>query len=187
MNMADELLNLHHLHQSGALTDDEFAAAKAKLLAAGNDQSVANADPRMEQQLEELRIQSALTRLDQEWDRDREQYMMYGRYGYRYLPNKAMSVLGGVVIVVFGLFWTIMAGAITVGVGGGPPFPFNLFPLFGMLFIAFGVGVSIYSFVKASKYEEAQRRYQNRRARLLGLPFEDEDRARGLDNEGYFR
>ncbi len=34
MNIADEIQRLHELHQSGALTDAEFAQAKAKLLEA---------------------------------------------------------------------------------------------------------------------------------------------------------
>lgn len=33
MNIADEIKGLHELHQSGALTDAEFAQAKEKLLA----------------------------------------------------------------------------------------------------------------------------------------------------------
>jgi phage shock protein C len=39
MNIADEIQRLHGLHQSGALTDAEFAQAKAKLLSsqASND------------------------------------------------------------------------------------------------------------------------------------------------------
>ncbi len=32
MSIAEEIQRLHHLHQSGALTDAEFALAKAKLL-----------------------------------------------------------------------------------------------------------------------------------------------------------
>jgi phage shock protein C len=32
MNLADEIKRLHELHQSGALTDAEFAQAKTKLL-----------------------------------------------------------------------------------------------------------------------------------------------------------
>ncbi|MFZ6748316.1 PspC domain-containing protein [Undibacterium sp. Ren11W] len=32
MNLADEIKRLHELHQSGALTDAEFAQAKSKLL-----------------------------------------------------------------------------------------------------------------------------------------------------------
>jgi len=36
MNIADEIKRLHELHQSGALTDAEFAQAKEKLLASLN-------------------------------------------------------------------------------------------------------------------------------------------------------
>ncbi|MFZ6817738.1 PspC domain-containing protein [Undibacterium sp. Ji22W] len=36
MNIADEIKRLHELHQSGALTDAEFAQAKEKLLASFN-------------------------------------------------------------------------------------------------------------------------------------------------------
>lgn len=32
MNLSDEIKRLHELHQSGALTDEEYAQAKAKLL-----------------------------------------------------------------------------------------------------------------------------------------------------------
>ena len=32
MNIADELQKLQQLHQSGAISDEEYAAAKAKLL-----------------------------------------------------------------------------------------------------------------------------------------------------------
>jgi phage shock protein C len=32
MNVSDEIKRLHELHQAGALTDDEFAQAKARLL-----------------------------------------------------------------------------------------------------------------------------------------------------------
>ena len=32
MNISDEIKRLHELHQAGALSDEEFAAAKARLL-----------------------------------------------------------------------------------------------------------------------------------------------------------
>lgn len=42
MNIADEIKRLHELHQAGALTDAEFAQAKAKLLAATGSQQPAS-------------------------------------------------------------------------------------------------------------------------------------------------
>ncbi|MHA4866983.1 PspC domain-containing protein [Duganella sp. PWIR1] len=41
MSVAEEIKRLHELHQAGALTDDEFAAAKARLL---NNEAPAAAD-----------------------------------------------------------------------------------------------------------------------------------------------
>jgi phage shock protein PspC (stress-responsive transcriptional regulator) len=41
MSVAEEIKRLHELHQAGALTDDEFAAAKARLL---NHEAPAAAD-----------------------------------------------------------------------------------------------------------------------------------------------
>ncbi|MBC3879914.1 PspC domain-containing protein [Undibacterium sp. LX40W] len=39
MNIADEIARLHELHRSGALTDEEFAAAKEKVLASASTSS----------------------------------------------------------------------------------------------------------------------------------------------------
>lgn len=43
MNIADEIKRLHELHQAGALTDAEFAQAKAKLLASDKDANASSA------------------------------------------------------------------------------------------------------------------------------------------------
>ena len=46
----------------------------------------------------------------------------------------AMGAVGSVVAVIFGIFWTIMAASL-----GAPIF----FPIFGVLFIAIGVVLSL--------------------------------------------
>ena len=51
MNIADEIQRLHELHQSGALTDAEFAQAKAKLL---GSQASGNQDQTMDETLNQL-------------------------------------------------------------------------------------------------------------------------------------
>jgi phage shock protein PspC (stress-responsive transcriptional regulator) len=51
MNIADEIQRLHDLHQSGALTDAEFAQAKAKLL---GSQASNNQDQTLDQTLNQL-------------------------------------------------------------------------------------------------------------------------------------
>lgn len=161
MALADELRKLQELHDNGSLTDAEFAAAKAKVLA--QDAAPAK-DQAMQEHLEEIKAQNAVAQLDRQWAMERERYMVAGNYGVRQLPSKALSVLGGVVITGFGIVWTAMAANMGGGFEGAPSF----FPLFGVLFILAGIGFSIYSFSKASQYEEAHARYRRRRVELLG-------------------
>ena len=150
MSIADELLKLHKLHQEGMLTDEELEKAKANLLEAP-------AGPAADH-LEKIRHQNEIAQLDREWAIEREQYMVAGRYGGRYIPGRVSSVLGGVLIAGFGTVWTIGAA------GMGAPF---FFPLFGVIFVLVGIGMSAYSFVKADQYAEALNRYQKLRAALL--------------------
>src|SRR5262245_35455106 len=139
MSIADELLKLNRLHQEGMLTDEEFEKAKAAVLVAPL------ATPATEH-LEEIRNQNEVAQLDREWQNERERYMIAGRYGARYVPNRATSLIGGIVIAGFGTLWTVMAMSM-----GAP----GLFPLFGVIFVLAGIGMSVYSFIKAGEYEEA--------------------------------
>ena len=170
MNIADELRKLQELRCDGALTDAEFAAAKAAVLA-NNTESSDHADSSaFGSHLEEIKRQNEVARVDREWELERENYMITGKHGHRFLPQRGMSVIGGVFIVGFGIFWTAMAASAGGGVGG----VFVLFPLFGVLFILMGVGMSIYSYSKATQYEQAYQRYQHRRARLMDDPLHHE-------------
>jgi hypothetical protein len=151
MSIADELLKLNRLHREGMLTDEEFEKAKAAVLVA----PLANPATG---HLEEIRNQNEVAQLDREWHNERERYMVVGRYGTRSIPSRGTSLIGGVVIAGFGTLWTVMAASM-----GAPGF----FPLFGVLFVLAGVGMSAYSFIKAGEYEQAYQRYQQRRATLL--------------------
>jgi hypothetical protein len=169
MNLIEELDKLQQLHRSGALTDDEFAAAKAQVLRQGAP-SPASAIG-VAGHLHVITHQNELAQLDREWELARESYMVTGKHGHRYIPTQAGSVVVGVVIGLFGAFWTAMAAGITGGMAGhGPPGAgglVSLFPLFGILFIVVGVGMSIYSFTRATEYAKAEQRYLQRRAELL--------------------
>jgi hypothetical protein len=67
MNIADELRKLQALHHSGALTDDEFAAAKAAVLAGQARGEESAGEQAMQRQLDELKLENELARLDREW------------------------------------------------------------------------------------------------------------------------
>jgi hypothetical protein len=181
MDVADEIQKLQELNRSGALTDREFAAAQARGPASGSEQNHAANDEGMHELLEETRHQNQVAQLDREWAAEREQYMLTGRYGQRYIPRPGSSILGGLIIVVFGILWTAFAASI------GSLSPFGLvgviLPLFGVLFILAGAGMSIYSYRKASEYDSASRAYQGRRSQLLAR--QEEQRGRESETGTY--
>jgi hypothetical protein len=122
-------------------------------------------------QVEKLTRQNELEALDCEWTLEKDSFMVAGKHGHRHLPTKTGSLIGGIVVTVFGLFWTAMALGMTgfargVG-GGGIGAVFACFPLFGLLFVAAGIGMSVYAYRKAGDYEQAHRRYQQRRRENL--------------------
>lgn len=161
MSIADELHKLGELHRSGALTDAEFAQAKARVLA-GQGRDASPQDDTVRQHLSELMRENELARLDREWQMERERYYISGRNNSgQYMPTKTSGVLFAVVAIFGGGFWTVMAA----GMAGkdGP----SIFPLIGVVFILFGIGVGIFTFLRANQLEAAQQRYQRRRAMIL--------------------
>jgi hypothetical protein len=158
MSIGDELRKLQDLRISGALTDEEFAAAKAAVIARGAGEGDPASEPGMHAHLEEIALQNEVAQLDREWALERERYMISGKYGHRSIPTRGLSVLVGVLVVGFGIFWTAMAAS-----SGAPGF----FPLIGVFFILVGAGASITSFTKAGAYEQAHDAYRRRRSQLL--------------------
>ncbi|AMV33681.1 hypothetical protein VN12_16250 [Pirellula sp. SH-Sr6A] len=156
MSISDELQKLDELRRNGALSFDEFEIAK-RLVLQGSEDSVRS------DHLEEIKVQNELAQLDREWELERENYMVAGRYGHKYIPGKASSAFGGLFVVGFGVIWTVIAATVTRIGGAGV---FSIFPLFGVLFVLFGAGMSFMAFVKAGQYEEAHERYQRRRREL---------------------
>ncbi len=160
MSIADEIRKLQELNRSGALTDAEFAQAKARVLAG---EAAAPPAEILRDQLTEMQRQQALDRLDRAWDRERERYMVTSRYGHRYRPSKGNSIAMGAGAVAFGAVWVF----IIANFGGGLHGAGGLFPLFGALFMAVGLGMAAFSFMRASQYDQAYRRYQRQRALLM--------------------
>lgn len=129
----------------------------------------------LKQRNELNRLENQLNRLDLEWERDKKRYMVRGRYGHRYIPQKGASIGGGIVVAIFGTLWTIFAFGITTGFTwslagdphGPPPVIRVLFPLFGVVFVIVGIGWSVHSYHKAEQYADAWRDYEDQRSRLL--------------------
>jgi hypothetical protein len=165
MSLADDLMKLEELKRTGALTEEEFAQAKAKLLADGPTAATDAVAETLAAQLAETRYQNELARIDREWQIEREKYMAPDRYGRRHVPTvgtgRATSLIGG----IFGAFWTIMAFAITSGAPNDGPFVFAkvFFPLFGVAFTVGAIAYGIHLVGKAEAYNRAFAEYQKRR------------------------
>src|SRR4051794_35230267 len=109
MSLVDELTKLEELRRSGALTDAEFAQAKAALLAGAS--APAAADRPLQEHLAEVKRQNELAEIDRAWQIERQQYLITDRYGRGQVPTPAMGVLTAVLGGMFGLFWTVMAAS----------------------------------------------------------------------------
>ncbi len=167
MGLADELQKLDQLRRDGVLSDDEFAQAKSRLLA--NEPADAPLGQHLADQLAEVRYQNELARIDREWEIEREQYLIRGRYGRRDVPTTGMAVGIGLVSGIGGLLWLVMAVAIT---GSAPDFgPFVIakfiFPLFGVAFIVGGIWWAFHVYAQAEKYQAAFKAYQDRKASVV--------------------
>lgn len=159
MSIPQQLEKLASLQRDGILTDEEFEVAKQRVITEG---SVANEVGDSSAHLEEIKRQNELARIDREWEMERKEYQVRGRYGARYTPSKAGSVGTGILFACFGVFWMAFTSSFPRGPG-----LFELFPLFGLLPVFAGVHYAVVGYQKASHHERAQQRYRRRRRALL--------------------
>jgi uncharacterized Zn finger protein (UPF0148 family) len=108
--------------------------------------------------LEVIKLQNQLERLDREWGMQRDGLMVRGKDGNLREPNAGAGIVGGAVAVIFGIIWTSVVASMHA------PFPF---PLFGLVFIGFALFTVLSNSGKASTYKMAQVNYERRRLELL--------------------
>lgn len=148
MNFLDQLERLKDLHSSGALTDAEFAAAKAKLLAAEAPARPSPAETHAAEELAALRREQAVLRVDQNWQAEREAYLIKGR-----VPTKGEALGVGAVFLIMALIpWCLGLSA------PGAALAASLFALVP------GLGLTWYYWYRASEYEAAEAHYSQRRS-----------------------
>ncbi len=156
MSLADELERLQALHDSGTLTDSEFADAKAKVLAE-NQPSATVASSGVQRDLRRLQIQNEILSLDQSWSDEREDYMLHGRYGSRSVPNESSSMSAAVFLCV--LF--LIVGIVGASISGGTPIV-----VMSVLGFLGGIWCGFYYSAKAGIYDAAYEQYQQERRDL---------------------
>jgi uncharacterized Zn finger protein (UPF0148 family) len=106
--------------------------------------------------VEYLKLQSDLEQLDRQWTTDRQQYMIRGKEGQLHVPGSTGGVVATVLVVLFGLVWTMIAGAMF------PPMA-----LFGLIFIGFAVFTAVSGMKKAEGYRRRQQHYERQRREVL--------------------
>lgn len=113
----------------------------------------------------EVKSQNEISKLDREWEIEREKYMIAGAYGGRVVPDKLSHGLASIGILVFGISWVAIAASFAgfVGQQGWV----NILPLIGFVFMALGLFLSIRALRKAGQYQAAYERYQHRRREIL--------------------
>ena len=144
---------------SEALTDSQFAQAKDKLLGSFMGEQTA-------QQLAEARFQNELTRIDREWEGDREKYYVAGQ-----LPSVGMAIrqaaLGGVVGSGVSIF------AFAYG---------NVcFSVWGVIVAVVSVGSGISTYSRAQEYANALAAYQVRRNAIRIEDFQSTEKDKRTD------
>ncbi len=105
--------------------------------------------------VQELKLKSELEQVDRDWERERGELLVTDKHGRSSVPS-GIHLVGVVVAVAFGVFWTIFAANMA---------PFMA--IFGILFVVVAVinGVSLQR--KAALYRERKQSWEERRRRVL--------------------
>jgi hypothetical protein len=124
----------------------------------------------MAEDLEAIRREQEIQRLDREWALQRACFMQRDKHGNLHEPSTTGGMLGAFLGGGFGLLWTIMAFAMTSAAPSEGPFIVAklIFPLFGIIFTIGAILTGIKSTTAAAQYEEAQKQYHGRRSSLMG-------------------
>jgi hypothetical protein len=173
MSLADELQKLEDLRRSGALSESEFARAKAAVLAGADAGDRRPVEMHLSDQLAEVWYQNELARIDREWAMEREKYLVADRYGRRYVPTSDMGLGVAVVGGAFGALWTAVAITATASAADDGPFWISklVLPAFGVLIIGAAFGFGLRTRARAREYRKAHAAYQARRREVRPARF----------------
>jgi DNA-directed RNA polymerase subunit RPC12/RpoP len=107
--------------------------------------------------VEILKLQNELERIDREWQAERESCLSRDKNGNVSEPSAGGGTIGMIVAIGFGIFWIVMAA--------GSPAPGMA--LVGVLVIAFAIIGFFVSLGKASMFAEKKQAFERRRATVL--------------------
>jgi LSD1 subclass zinc finger protein len=121
----------------------------------------------MAEDLDAIRHEHEIERLDREWALRRAGFMTRSKDGTSSEPSMVGGILAMVIGGGFGLFWTVTAFSITSrGMAMGAPGGMSIFPLFGVVFIVAAIVSGLTMMSKAMRFQQAQRDYQRQREEM---------------------
>jgi len=106
-----------------------------------------------------LELQNELEQLDRSWDIYREGALVRGKNGHVSEPSAGSSIIGGIVMIAFGIFFAVQAGSM-----GAP----GIFPFFGVVMVLMAVFSMVKGSARASEFSSRQQQYEFTRRRLIG-------------------
>jgi len=120
--------------------------------------------------LETIKIQNEIERLDREWQMQREQLCLRTKTGRLREPTVAGTIVGSVFFALFGIVWLVMVNAASskyLPGDAGPKPVLGLFSLVGFGIIVLSVIGAIRGIPRAREYEQSREHYESRRRRLV--------------------
>ena len=151
MSITDEFARLQDLHEQGALTEDEFTAAKAKVLASENTPPAPVQDAGLRRDVQRLGLQNQILQLDQDWAREQDQLMLVGKGGTRVIPSRERNSFSAILVGSIGL--------LIAGVSASAPHA-GLITFMGVAMLTIAIVAGISGNSKADAYEQAEERYR---------------------------
>jgi DNA-directed RNA polymerase subunit RPC12/RpoP len=106
--------------------------------------------------VEILKLQNELERIDREWQENRQRCMIRGKHGSMREPSPIAGTIACLFGIGFGIFWTVIAGSHV-----------PMMALFGLFFIGMMVFALINNLKKSGEFAELKDEYERRRAEVL--------------------
>lgn len=122
--------------------------------------------------VETIKLQNRLERLDREWQMGCKKYMIRTKDGHEVLPqevSKTATTAGMCFVIGFVVFWIIVASFIASMFAANVPFGglAFLFPLFGVAMICMIIFGTKHGAKKLAQYQEAESRYNQERQKIV--------------------
>jgi hypothetical protein len=154
MGIGDELQHIQDLHEQGALTEQEFSDAKSRAI---GGTLMRQADDIADLQRRQS-TSSWLEQIDRDWNAELQEYLVRGRGGTQIVPTKSMAVRNTLPNGIVGITLLVVA-AFFHGIS-------ILFPILGLSNLMIGIGLGMWIWSKAQRYDNAFASYLHRRNAL---------------------